>query len=674
MDEFKVFRQALYRSFERMSERSLFVTDVSKDELWDTYLDSFPEGTNEIFRERREYDCNACKSFIRACGSVVTVVNNRLESIWDLVNLEDHFQVVANAMSKLVKSKKIKDVFVSSEKRIGKDFTQQIHGVPPITFGIWNHFYVDVGKRNIMSNDLILTHLSHKRSGVHLFRRALEEISIEAIEIVMDLINQNSVYRGEEHKTSVKKFHALKLGYRSINDENERLNFCWNAKEVDSVLRIKNTAIGTLLVDISDGMDLDGAVRLFETKVAPANYKRPKSIITKRMLDDAKKQVDELGFNDSLGRRYAVVDDITINNVLFADRSIKKIMNVFDEISADLPVDLKKFKKLEEIDIKTFISDIVPKADSLELMFENRHVGNLVSLIAPINADAKLIFKWDNNFSWSYKGEVADSMKQRVKSAGGNVDGVLRFSIQWNDGDNNQNDFDAHCIEPNGNHIWFRNKGREQPSTGRLDVDIISPGNMVAVENITWTNKNRMQEGAYRFFVHNYSHVGGKTGFTAEIEYEGQIYSYAYNQELNQDQKVTVAIVRFSRENGIEFMQSLPSTSASKYIWRVKTQTLNPVSMIMESPNHWDEKVTGNKHYFFMLKNCLNPEKTRGFFNEFLKEDLSKYRKVFEVLGSKMLTDKSDNQLSGLGFSSTQRNDIICKVSGSFSRIIKITF
>ena len=96
--------------------------------------------------------------------------------------------------------------------------------------------------------------------------------------------------------------------------------------------------------------------------------------------------------------------------------------------------------------------------------------------------------------------------------------------------------------------------------------------------------------------------------------------------------------------------------------------------MIMKSPNHWDDKGVGNKHYFFMLEDCKNEGAARGFFNEFLKEEMNEHRKVFEVLGSKMKVERTDNQLSGVGFSSTQKNSIICKVSGSFARTVKVNF
>lgn len=94
----------------------------------------------------------------------------------------------------------------------------------------------------------------------------------------------------------------------------------------------------------------------------------------------------------------------------------------------------------------------------------------------------------------------------------------------------------------------------------------------------------------------------------------------------------------------------------------------------MLSPNHWDNINIGNKHYFFILEGCQNPDPIRGFFNEFLKEELTEHRRVFEALGSRMEIPYSENQLSGIGFSSTVRNSVICKVTGAFERVIKINF
>ena len=95
----------------------------------------------------------------------------------------------------------------------------------------------------------------------------------------------------------------------------------------------------------------------------------------------------------------------------------------------------------------------------------------------------------------------------------------------------------------------------------------------------------------------------------------------------------------------------------------------------MYSPNYWDEQNgIGNKHYFFMLDECANPENPNGFYNEYLKQELLKHKNVFEALGNKLSVVDADDQLSGVGFSSTIRNDIIVKVKGNIERIMKVKF
>ena len=61
---FLKFKNAVAKQFKKMSDAKLYQTDVDKDTLWETYLSSFPEGTNLMFRERTEHDCNCCKQFI----------------------------------------------------------------------------------------------------------------------------------------------------------------------------------------------------------------------------------------------------------------------------------------------------------------------------------------------------------------------------------------------------------------------------------------------------------------------------------------------------------------------------------------------------------------------------------------------------------------------------------
>ena len=99
--EFNQFKLLLQQHVKQMlkNRRHLFVTDTDKDYIWQVYLESFPEGANPIFRERREYDCSCCKQFIRSFGNVVAIQNNRPISIWDVQTESPEFQPVVDALS-----------------------------------------------------------------------------------------------------------------------------------------------------------------------------------------------------------------------------------------------------------------------------------------------------------------------------------------------------------------------------------------------------------------------------------------------------------------------------------------------------------------------------------------------------------------------------------------------
>lgn len=688
---FKDFVKAIQKNLQQMSKDSsrLFTVNVDTEELYNLYLDSFPAGTNEIYRERREYDCSCCRHFIRDVGNVVSIKNGELHTIWGINPVsDDKYNVVAAALDAYVKQKAVLGVFLKKEKRIGTPENREM--LPTGKINKYEHFFVDLPEICIFKEcygHTLEGDLSQFRDVRNVFKRSLDEISKEAVDTVLELIAQNSLYKGAEWKKQLTEFKNYQKEYGKLTDKQKELWIWEKSISAGAVIgKIRNHSIGTLLVNISEGMDLDLAVRKYEQIVAPVNYKRPKAIFTKKMLEDAKKTITELGYIDSLQRRFATLDDITVNNILFSNKDAAKritgAMDLFDEMEQDVAIDPKRFSKVEEISAEDFIKNVLPVAKELEVYLENKHIQNMVSLIAPEVADAKTMFKWNNGMSWAYTGNITDSdIKENVKAAGGSVTGIVRFSIQWNDGNGKDNsDLDAHCLEPQGgDHIYFSHK-ISRYTGGELDIDITDPiyqcksNGGVAVENITYPSKERMKPGTYKFYVNQYSFRNSQ-GFKAEVEVNGEIHSYEYNTPVRGN--VDVAEVILDQSGNFKVVDKLPGNCAtiSKDVWGIKTLQFTPVSVVCYSPNYWDEqKGIGHQHLFFMLKDCINPEEPNGYYNEFLKPELEQHRRVFETLGAKAHVKDVDDQLSGVGFSLTKRNDLIIKVKGTTERVLKIKF
>lgn len=118
---FKDFVKAIQKNLQQMSKDSsrLFTVNVDTEELYNLYLDSFPAGTNEIYRERREYDCSCCRHFIRDVGNVVSIKNGELHTIWGINPVsDDKYNVVAAALDAYVKQKAVLGVFLKKRNEL----------------------------------------------------------------------------------------------------------------------------------------------------------------------------------------------------------------------------------------------------------------------------------------------------------------------------------------------------------------------------------------------------------------------------------------------------------------------------------------------------------------------------------------------------------------------------
>ncbi|MFM7682159.1 MAG: OmpA family protein, partial [Bacteroidota bacterium] len=98
------------------------------------------------------------------------------------------------------------------------------------------------------------------------------------------------------------------------------------------------------------------------------------------------------------------------------------------------------------------------------------------------------------NFSINVNSE----MEKRLKREGAKT-GAITISLMWD----NFNDIDLHCIDPNGEEIFYGH--RNSKSGGELDVDMNAEGpySNEPVENIYWEN-SKAKKGKYVVYLNHY--------------------------------------------------------------------------------------------------------------------------------------------------------------------------
>lgn len=669
-----LFHRLVADTFQRLAaSRLVLVTDVAGDDLYESYLGAFPEGTNPIFRVRTEHDCATCRQFIKRVGAVVTVAEDgHVHTIWDdaAKTAPPPYNVVAAAMRDKVRAAPIASLFrvTPKETSFGAATTRSQDKVTKVV-STWSHLYtgpIPAGLQAASPGAIC----GAFDTTVQVFERGLTELSPDAVATVMDLIESNSLYRGEEHKPAVTQFQKAQRAYLKLGEKARRV-YAW-AHSDDPSARFRNTVIGTLVTALSEGEDLEAAVRSFESKVAPANFKRTTALITPAMIKKAMATIEELGLEPALERRLATIADISVNDVLWVDGAAKPLMKggISDKLMAHAliaspPVDESR---AEEVTMDYFMLHVLPEATSMEILFKGDHVGNLMVLTAPVHPEPQRLFKWTNDFGWSYGGNVADSIRERVKKAGGRVEGaLLRVSLSWR----NYDDLDLHIYEPPArgmsglhNHIFFGDK--RGASGGVLDVDMNAGGaqSREPVENVVWTRQ--MPDGPYRVGVHQYSlRETTDVGFVIEVESEGRLSHFSYNKGVRQKQEVSVCTLHMKGgiiERVSDVDSAVTSTTIKQTKWNLTTETFVKVNTVTLSPNYWSGNSVGNRHTFFVLDGARCDEEMRGIYNEFLHPRLEPHRKVMEVVGDKTKCRPTEGGLAGLGFSSTKRDQLIIRV------------
>ena len=187
------------------------------------YLDSIPPEDNKIYKKRREYDCACCRHFIKSVGNVISLKNGLITTIWDFETDDQRWNNVAKCLSDYVKQYNIPDIFISKFSSAGTDYNMMEDDNNDIIK--WEHFYVKFPEKFIFKSryDTIDTVRGQSRDICNVFKRSLDELTMDAVDTVLDLINQGSLYKGDEYKNNLIKFRTLKKDYDKLNQNQRHL-------------------------------------------------------------------------------------------------------------------------------------------------------------------------------------------------------------------------------------------------------------------------------------------------------------------------------------------------------------------------------------------------------------------------------------------------------------------
>ena len=168
--EFRKFAEKVNEHFQSMMKTSMimFEVDSDKETIWETYLESFPDGTNEIYITNTEHDCSACRHFIKQFGGVVVIKDGKMESIWD-IDIDGEYGVVAKALSDYIHSLPVRDVHLEKDSVVG---TMKTVGTN------FFHFFAEIPRGVRLNTSRSVADIQGEyRDSKNVFRRSLDEIS-----------------------------------------------------------------------------------------------------------------------------------------------------------------------------------------------------------------------------------------------------------------------------------------------------------------------------------------------------------------------------------------------------------------------------------------------------------------------------------------------------------------
>lgn len=668
------------------SGNKLFIASTNKGcmSLYDIYLNGFDDEA-----ARQHYDCRACKHFIEKYGMLVTIdENNKVKSaLWTITDiLPTIFIKPFEAMKQKVESKqKVKYLFYTDSLVLGTPKT-----------GIWSHYHLNIPRT--YATDTILvekgkldTIIAYKKEDFRLLLNGVRKyVNTSVTSTALNLLNSNAVYRAEKFLPFAKWFNDVVNLFKDNIDS----NLLWKivAEAPDGYCHVSSNIVNTMYEDILSGLTTPVILAKFLEKSDPENYNRSKSTPSVTAIENAEKVIAELGVEKSLSRRYATLEELPKEYMIWENpnEDIKEPKIPYTEIHHTSPTGSIFDNIRKSVTQNNTAQDnknvTIPVATMTWDKFKRTILPNVVNIEAKVNENrcmalvtasdetAPNIFKWNNPFSWYYAKGIDGEIRERLIRDGGKFENVeMRCSLMWN----GITDLDLHCYYTNDYdnlHVFYQFP-KSSTLNCLLDVDANAREyNLVSepVENIVFDGE--LKDGIYIFLVHNYCQRELVNNFTVELEVDNSVESYTLSPK-NEITGWSADVFRVKVVNGkvvdiIKPSDDNKQNNLSTSKWNVTGFT--KVNAIIPSPNLWSEdskdylRGVNGDHVFFILDGCKDNTDNlgKGFLNETLKNDFREIRKVLEYYTSLTPIEGKDNASAcGVGYNSDSAWNLLLRVT-----------
>jgi len=633
---------AMFNCFNEFQQNfELFQIDIPKEDIYDVYNKHARK--TPIFRKNPEWMCSVCRHTIYKLSKIVTIDDNYkriscLEYFLDKYFLEN-FKFLEDMFTEIITitaNCPIEGFFYNIEKNIGVK-----QSIEPSTGLVFKHFHVTVDDKYTEQ-----IRISDKVNGLKAVLRKYSDY-VNYLEDILSWIEQKYIYRGMEKKEIVEE---TKLLLELYNQKKRPKHFIW--KHINSIAcYFNNDVISTLVDDLKNDVDPEIAIKNYNRKVAPENYRQPKvELLTKAQVEQLERDLEKLGYSNILeGFKFAEPQDLSVLNVLWTNRAVKG-GTLTDVLQDNIKTSNVSKQHIETIDMTGFLERL-KKAKSIEV-----DVSGLAKMVLIKDLFEKPIYFWNNHIGFCYETGLVDvdQVTQLVKQKGGVIDAKIRFSLYWE----NLDDLDLHLKSENV-HVCWDNKDPSSTSF-QLDIDMnVNRPIRGAVENIFTSKISKSDiDQEFTVFVHNFTKRESPQKCILNVYIDNKIFkTYEFK---NPPAHESIELLKFKISKTEEFIVIWSNQEAERKV-KLPTKFVG-IDTVLLSPNYWEEN-KGNRHVFFLKKGMtINLDRIRPYNIEQLNPALVKHKRSLAVL-SKKIKIMGEPRLVGYGISFSKQRELLVKVN-----------